>query len=183
MVTGSSVTSCARMVAPPSLPSASEPTASRREDTSQAVVATPTPNHSTLPHASTGFLHRRVPRQYKPLLVFDDIRELSIGHKCLRFTGRWGHEDRLPRTPIYLPHWAHMGLDPRQALLGETLRRPAEAILEMSALAQKQTWPAEWTCPDRLAHDFGISRDSTAGKREFSGRGSTAFRYRPRTSP
>ena len=35
---------------------------------------------ATLPHAPAGMLHRVVGRQHERLLVFDNVRELSVGH-------------------------------------------------------------------------------------------------------
>jgi hypothetical protein len=35
---------------------------------------------ATLPHAPAGMLHRLVRGQHKRLLVFDNVRELSVGH-------------------------------------------------------------------------------------------------------
>ena len=62
------------------------------EDAGQALLAVDYQHRAraTLPHAPAGFLHRCALRQYKRLLILDDIRELSVGHDASVSAGSWG---------------------------------------------------------------------------------------------
>jgi hypothetical protein len=52
------------------------------EDATQALLVVDHQHRAgaTLPHAPAGMQHRLVRGQHKRLLVFDDVRELSVGH-------------------------------------------------------------------------------------------------------
>jgi hypothetical protein len=52
------------------------------EDAAQALLLVDHQHRAgaTLPHAPAGMLHRVVGRQHKGLLVFDNVREFSVGH-------------------------------------------------------------------------------------------------------